>query len=115
MYECGVGRQAVPAAAPAILHSGWTGDAASIRLRLAEATAAGVDEVVYAPAGPDIAGDSRVLPLRPKEKLVPRAAGLTSFVDYPGCNTDMSPSWIVTSNLRLAIRQPPSVRTKSST
>ncbi|MEV5574808.1 LLM class flavin-dependent oxidoreductase [Spirillospora sp. NPDC052269] len=44
----------VTAAGPAILESGWTGDAASIAARFDEAGAAGVTEIVYVPAGPDI-------------------------------------------------------------
>jgi 5,10-methylenetetrahydromethanopterin reductase len=47
-------RAAVAAAGPAILTNGWTGSAESIRARLDEAGAAGIDEVIYAPAGPDI-------------------------------------------------------------
>ncbi|WP_081438867.1 LLM class flavin-dependent oxidoreductase [Pseudofrankia asymbiotica] len=44
----------IAAAGPAILGTGWTGDAASIRARTREAGAAGVTEVVYTPSGPDI-------------------------------------------------------------
>jgi 5,10-methylenetetrahydromethanopterin reductase len=47
-------RAAVSAAGPAILTNGWTGSAQSIRARLQDAGAAGIDEVIYAPAGPDI-------------------------------------------------------------
>lgn len=50
-------RRAVRAAGPAILQSGWTGDAAAVVKRCAEAGAAGVGEIVYTPAGPDIAGE----------------------------------------------------------
>ena len=50
-------REAVLAAGAAILRSGWTGDAASIVARLDEATAAGVGEIVYTAAGPDIPGE----------------------------------------------------------
>jgi 5,10-methylenetetrahydromethanopterin reductase len=47
-------RTAVTAAGPAILTNSWTGSAAGIRARFEQAGAAGIDEVVYAPAGPDI-------------------------------------------------------------
>ncbi|MEU9869013.1 LLM class flavin-dependent oxidoreductase [Actinomadura sp. NPDC048021] len=47
-------RAVVTAAGPAILEPGWTGDAASIAARFEEAGAAGVTEIVYVPAGPDI-------------------------------------------------------------
>lgn len=47
-------RAVVTAAGPAILEPGWTGDAASIAARFDEAGAAGVTEIVYVPAGPDI-------------------------------------------------------------
>ena len=50
-------REAVVAAGPAILQSGWTGDAASIAARVDEAAIAGIDELVYTPAGPDIPGE----------------------------------------------------------
>jgi 5,10-methylenetetrahydromethanopterin reductase len=50
-------REAVVAAGPAILRSGWTGDASAIRARVEDAAAGGVDEIVYAAAGPDIAGE----------------------------------------------------------
>jgi 5,10-methylenetetrahydromethanopterin reductase len=42
------------AARSALLSSGWTGDRATVRSRLAHAEAAGVTEVAYAPVGPDI-------------------------------------------------------------
>jgi 5,10-methylenetetrahydromethanopterin reductase len=48
---------AVRAAGPAILDSGWTGDADAIRARFDAAAAAGVTEVIYCAAGPDIAGE----------------------------------------------------------
>ncbi|MDT3446052.1 MULTISPECIES: LLM class flavin-dependent oxidoreductase [unclassified Pseudofrankia] len=47
-------RPLVDAAGPAILGSGWTGDAATIAARLDEAGDAGVTEVVYMPVGPNI-------------------------------------------------------------
>ncbi|MEV0401872.1 LLM class flavin-dependent oxidoreductase [Actinoallomurus sp. NPDC050550] len=50
-------RSIVAAAGPAILEPGWTGDAASIAARFDAAGAAGVTEVVYTPAGPDISGE----------------------------------------------------------
>jgi 5,10-methylenetetrahydromethanopterin reductase len=50
-------RGVVTAAGPAILEPGWTGDAASIAARFDEAGAAGVTEIVYVPAGPDIPGE----------------------------------------------------------
>jgi 5,10-methylenetetrahydromethanopterin reductase len=50
-------RAAVAAAGPAILQSGWTGDAASVGARFDDVGAKGVTEVVYMPAGPDIAGE----------------------------------------------------------
>jgi 5,10-methylenetetrahydromethanopterin reductase len=42
-------------AGPAILKHAWTGDRAHVRSRLEGAAAAGVTEVIYAAAGPDIA------------------------------------------------------------
>jgi 5,10-methylenetetrahydromethanopterin reductase len=48
---------AIRAAGPAILESGWTGDAASVRARFTEAEAAGMSELIYCPAGPDIIGE----------------------------------------------------------
>jgi 5,10-methylenetetrahydromethanopterin reductase len=47
----------VAAAGPGILEPGWTGDAASIAARFEKAGAAGVTEIVYVPAGPDIPGE----------------------------------------------------------
>jgi 5,10-methylenetetrahydromethanopterin reductase len=47
-------RPAVTAAGPAILGTGWTGDAATVATRIHEAGEAGVTEIVYAPAAPDI-------------------------------------------------------------
>jgi 5,10-methylenetetrahydromethanopterin reductase len=44
----------VDAAGPGLLAPGWSGDAATIRRRIDEAAAAGVTEVVYVPAGPDL-------------------------------------------------------------
>ena len=48
-------RPVVAKAGAAILTSGWTGDAASVRQRAVEAAEGGVTELAYAPAGPDIA------------------------------------------------------------
>jgi 5,10-methylenetetrahydromethanopterin reductase len=42
-------------AGPALLGTGWTGDRASVRSRIENAEAVGVTEVIYTPAGPDIA------------------------------------------------------------
>ncbi|WP_329252908.1 LLM class flavin-dependent oxidoreductase [Actinoallomurus sp. NBC_01490] len=50
-------RALVTAAGPAILEYGWTGDAASVAARSDEAGTAGVTEVVYVPAGPDVPGE----------------------------------------------------------
>jgi 5,10-methylenetetrahydromethanopterin reductase len=50
-------RPAVEAAGPAILGAGWTGAAASIAARFDDVGAAGVTEVVYMAAGPDIPGE----------------------------------------------------------
>jgi 5,10-methylenetetrahydromethanopterin reductase len=49
----------VEEAGEAILASGWTGAADAIAHRLVEAAAAGITEVVYAPAGPDIESEIR--------------------------------------------------------
>ena len=46
---------AVEAAGGAILGTGWTGDAASVAARMDAVGAEGITEVVYGPAGPDIA------------------------------------------------------------
>ena len=48
-------RPLINAAGTLILDTGWTGEAASIAARMDEVGAAGIDEVVYGPAGPDIA------------------------------------------------------------
>lgn len=48
-------RSIAAAAGPALLDIGWSGDAASIRTRFTQAADSGVTEVVYIPAGPDIA------------------------------------------------------------
>ena len=48
-------RPAVEAAGAAILSTGWTGDAASVAARMDAVGAEGITEVVYGPAGPDIA------------------------------------------------------------
>jgi 5,10-methylenetetrahydromethanopterin reductase len=50
---------AIRAAGPAILQSGWTGDAAAVRARFADVGEAGIGEVVYCAAGPDIAAELR--------------------------------------------------------
>jgi 5,10-methylenetetrahydromethanopterin reductase len=50
-------RGVVTAAGPAILEPGWTGETASIAARFDQAGAAGVTEIVYVPAGPDIPGE----------------------------------------------------------
>jgi 5,10-methylenetetrahydromethanopterin reductase len=42
------------AAGPALLESGWTGDATRVRTRLERAGELGVTEVIYTPTGPDI-------------------------------------------------------------
>jgi 5,10-methylenetetrahydromethanopterin reductase len=41
-------------AGPLLTQTGWTGDAASVRARVEKAVAAGANEIVYMPAGPDI-------------------------------------------------------------
>ncbi len=48
-------RPLLDAAGPFLTQAGWTGDAASVRARLDEAAAGGASEVIYAPAGPDVA------------------------------------------------------------
>ena len=45
------------AGGPAILDAGWTGTPERIRERLAEASAAGITEVLFTPAGADISGE----------------------------------------------------------
>lgn len=50
-------RDLVAAAGPTLLNVGWTGDSASLAARFDQAGAAGVTEIVYVPAGPDIAGE----------------------------------------------------------
>jgi 5,10-methylenetetrahydromethanopterin reductase len=50
-------REAVHAAGPAILQSGWTGDATSVAARVEDVAAAGVGEIIYTAAGPDIPGE----------------------------------------------------------
>jgi 5,10-methylenetetrahydromethanopterin reductase len=47
-------RGLVAAAGPAILEAGWTGDPHSVRDRIDQASAAGITEIIYVPAGPDI-------------------------------------------------------------
>lgn len=49
----------IEASGPGILSSGWTGDAASIREKIATAAAAGINEILYTPAGSDIPGEIR--------------------------------------------------------
>ncbi|WP_194890999.1 LLM class flavin-dependent oxidoreductase [Catenulispora pinisilvae] len=48
-------RDVATAAGPTLLDIGWSGDAASIRDRFTQAADSGVTEVIYIPAGPDIA------------------------------------------------------------
>ena len=48
-------RAVLDAAGAALLATGWTGDRASVRSRLLHAEAEGLTEVIYTPAGPDIA------------------------------------------------------------
>jgi 5,10-methylenetetrahydromethanopterin reductase len=50
-------RPLVEAAGKELLTSGWTASAAEIGARFDSAAAVGVSEVVYIPAGPDIAGE----------------------------------------------------------
>jgi 5,10-methylenetetrahydromethanopterin reductase len=50
-------RAVVAAAGPALLEPGWSGEVSTIAARFEEAGAAGVTEVVYVPAGPDIPGE----------------------------------------------------------
>src|SRR4030088_2729819 len=40
-----------------IMQTGWTGDAGAVRARFDEAGAAGVTEILYMAAGPDIPGE----------------------------------------------------------
>jgi 5,10-methylenetetrahydromethanopterin reductase len=47
-------RAVLDAAGPALLGTGWTGDRASVRARLAQAEAGGATEIIYTPAGPDV-------------------------------------------------------------
>jgi 5,10-methylenetetrahydromethanopterin reductase len=47
-------RALVAQAGPAILQSGWTGDAASVHERAVAARAGGVTEIVYGPTGTDV-------------------------------------------------------------
>jgi 5,10-methylenetetrahydromethanopterin reductase len=47
-------RAYVAQAGPALLQSGWTGDAASVHARAIEAAAGGVTELAYGPTGPDV-------------------------------------------------------------
>jgi 5,10-methylenetetrahydromethanopterin reductase len=46
-------RDIVAAAGPAILQSGWTGDADAVQSRAVDARAGGVTELVYGATGPD--------------------------------------------------------------
>ena len=50
-------RDLITAAGPALLRPGWTGDRKAIRGRLEQARTAGITEVIYVPAGPDINGE----------------------------------------------------------
>lgn len=50
-------RDLAAAAGPALLTSGWTGTPEQIRHRATQAAAAGITEIVYAPAGPDITAE----------------------------------------------------------
>jgi 5,10-methylenetetrahydromethanopterin reductase len=47
-------RAAVAAAGEGVLTGGWTGDADAIRARLRDTAAAGIGEVIFTAAGPDI-------------------------------------------------------------
>jgi 5,10-methylenetetrahydromethanopterin reductase len=47
-------RPLLEAAGPALLDTGWTGDPDRVRARLREVDSAGVTEVIYTPAGPDV-------------------------------------------------------------
>ena len=44
----------VAEAGPAILQSGWTGDADAVHARAMDARAGGVTELVYGATGPDV-------------------------------------------------------------
>jgi 5,10-methylenetetrahydromethanopterin reductase len=44
----------ITAAGPALLQSGWTGPASSIKCRIEQARQGGINEIIYAPTGPDI-------------------------------------------------------------
>jgi 5,10-methylenetetrahydromethanopterin reductase len=46
-------------AGPSLTQSGWTGDDASVRAKIDAAVAAGANEIVYMPAGPDIPRELR--------------------------------------------------------
>jgi 5,10-methylenetetrahydromethanopterin reductase len=48
---------AIAAAGDAVLTSGWTGPPESVKARAAEVAAAGIQEIVFAPTGADIAGE----------------------------------------------------------
>ncbi len=50
-------RPLLDAGGAAVLGAGWTGDSSSIREKLAAAATAGITEVLYSPAGDDIAGE----------------------------------------------------------
>ncbi len=47
------------AAGPLLTQSGWTGDEAAVRAKVERAAAAGANEIVYMPAGPDIPRELR--------------------------------------------------------
>lgn len=46
-------------AGPLLIRSGWTGDEGAVRARIEQAMAAGANEIVYMPAGPDIPRELR--------------------------------------------------------
>ncbi len=50
-------RGLVEAAGPALLQTGWTGDAAAVAARFDQAAECGVTEILYTPGGPDIPGE----------------------------------------------------------
>jgi 5,10-methylenetetrahydromethanopterin reductase len=50
-------RVLVSAAGKSILESGWSEDADSIAARMDEAGEQGITEVIYTPAGPDVAAE----------------------------------------------------------
>lgn len=50
---------AIAAAGPALLDTGWTGAPATVKQKASEAHTAGITEIIYAPAGPDIEREIR--------------------------------------------------------